>query len=72
MGMKIDGTFNAVYLLLRCDTVGCRTQQRFSNRRDTFLNNQAMRAGWKNTFERGERLWLCPRCSGKVKVVDDD
>jgi len=25
----------------------------------------AMRAGWKDTFRGGERVFICPACSGK-------
>lgn len=29
----------------------------------------AMRLGWKDTFRKGERIFLCPECSGKSPAM---
>lgn len=38
--------------------------QNFITKPGTFLASQGYRAGWGTTFRDGQRLWLCPQCSG--------
>lgn len=57
-------------LLLECDAVEeffCRGAEAFTHP-DGFIgaHRDAMKAGWLERQTSDGRIWMCPRCSGKV------
>jgi hypothetical protein len=75
MGICItDGADGRTLLVLTCDgdhglfgSRGCRVLSQSFSHPDGYVGqyNDAMKAGWKDCFRDGRRVFLGPCCSGK-------